>query len=46
MRKKFNKSFEELVIENKAELMKDDKAIKKIEKKVDEKYMMKNYQKA
>ncbi|MFA9558619.1 FbpB family small basic protein [Evansella sp. AB-rgal1] len=38
MRKRLNKSFEELVNENKQQLLNDDQAIKEIELKVEEKY--------
>lgn len=41
MRKRLNKSFEELVNENKEQLLKDDKAIREIERKVDERAMRK-----
>ncbi|ADU29071.1 FbpB family small basic protein [Evansella cellulosilytica] len=41
MRKRFNKSFDELVNENKEQLLKDEKAIRVIEDKVDEKAMKK-----
>ncbi|MDQ0253963.1 hypothetical protein J2S74_001336 [Evansella vedderi] len=41
MRKRLNKTFEELVLENKEMLLKDDKALREIEKKVDEKAMKK-----
>lgn len=38
MRKRFHKSFEELVKENTLEIMEDKKAIIKIENKIDQKY--------
>ncbi|MBU9722904.1 MULTISPECIES: FbpB family small basic protein [Bacillaceae] len=37
MRKRFQKSFEELVEENKKQLLEDDRAIELIEKKVEDK---------
>ncbi|WP_078577595.1 FbpB family small basic protein [Salipaludibacillus agaradhaerens] len=46
MRKRFHKSFEELVKENKQEIMEDQKAILQIEKKIDERYEEKLLQKA
>ncbi|SER84873.1 FbpB family small basic protein [Salipaludibacillus aurantiacus] len=46
MRKRFHKSFEELVKENKQEIMQDQKAIIQIEKKIDEKYNSRDLQKA
>lgn len=38
MRRRIHKSFDELVKENKAEILKDDQAMSKIEERVDEKY--------
>ncbi|MCR6097353.1 FbpB family small basic protein [Salipaludibacillus agaradhaerens] len=46
MRKRFHKSFEELVKENKQEIMEDQKAILQIEKKIDDRYEEKLLQKA
>ncbi|WP_096187864.1 FbpB family small basic protein [Evansella halocellulosilytica] len=46
MRKRMTKSFDELVNENKQQLLRDKKAISQIEKKVDEKYTKENLQKA
>ncbi|UTR13962.1 FbpB family small basic protein [Salipaludibacillus sp. LMS25] len=46
MRKRFQKSFEELVKENKQEIMEDQKAILQIEKKIDDRYEEKMLQKA
>ncbi|MCR6109907.1 FbpB family small basic protein [Bacillus sp. A301a_S52] len=46
MRKRFHKSFEELVKENKQEIMEDQKAILQIEKKIDDRYEEKMLQKA
>ncbi|MDG5786114.1 FbpB family small basic protein [Evansella sp. AB-P1] len=38
MRRRINKTFEELVNENKELLLQDDHALEEIEQKVDEKY--------
>jgi hypothetical protein len=38
MRKTIKLSFEQLVLENKKELMSNEKEMKKIEKKIDDKY--------
>ncbi|WP_416148897.1 FbpB family small basic protein [Salipaludibacillus sp. HK11] len=46
MRKRFHKSFEELVKENKQEIMQDQQAILKIEKRIDQKYEVEKLQKA
>ncbi|WP_280770202.1 FbpB family small basic protein [Salipaludibacillus daqingensis] len=46
MRKRFHKSFEELVKENKQAIMQDQKAIIQIEKKIDQKHENNNLQKA
>ncbi|UCZ54056.1 FbpB family small basic protein [Bacillus shivajii] len=46
MRKRLSKSFNELVNENKQQLLRDEKAISQIERKVDDKYVKKELQKA
>ncbi|PYZ92371.1 FbpB family small basic protein [Salipaludibacillus keqinensis] len=46
MRKRFHKSFEELVKENKQAIIEDQKALRQIEKKIDQKYDGSNLQKA
>lgn len=38
MRKTIKRSFEQLVLENKKELMSNEKEMKKIEKRIDDKY--------
>lgn len=39
MRRKVNKSFEDLVNENIQQLLKDEEALERIERKVDERYV-------